>query len=379
MDLPDRTWNLAIEQTTPTLMLLKLSGYWCIQCHLPNLNKVSAAIAQHPETLQLQVNTEELVDYDSGLVIWLLKLEQLCHSHKISLDNQKLPDGVQRLISLSKEVPPRGYIHVPEDTTLLGRTGQATVHIWRRTWELIDLTGAAIIGSARFIMGRSIFMKRDILLLIQDNGPDAILIVSALAFMMGFTLALIAEVQLSKFGTEIYIADFEVVGVLRDIGAMMTGIIMAGRTCAAYAAEIGSMKTDGEFDSLHALGISGVDFLVMPRIIATVLMMPLLLIYADVIANFGGLLFCTLFLDITYLEYITQARNAFEITDFFIGIGKGFLFGYLIAIAGCLRGLQCGRTAAAVGNAAMSAVVLGLVLVMGCNTLIDFILYALRI
>lgn len=379
MDIHNRSWALAIEHTSPTLMLLKLSGHWNMESHLPNLDAVSAALAEHPETTHMQINTQELVNYDSGLVIWLLKLEQLCLSHQILLDEQTLPDGVQRLIRLSKEVPPRGFVHEMEDKTLLGRTGNATVRIWRRAWELIDLLGAAVIGSVRFVLGRSIFLKRDVLLLLQDNGPDVIMFVSVLAFMMGLTMALLSDAQLAKFGTQIFIADIEVVGVLRENGVIMAGIIMAGRTCAAYAAEIGLMKTDGEFDSLHTLGISGIDFLVMPRIIATVIAMPLLVIYADVIANFGGLLFSTLFLNITYLEYINQAREAFELTDFFIGIGKGFLFGYLIAIAGCLRGLQCGRTTAAVGTATMSAVVLGLVLIMTCNTLVDIVLYALGI
>lgn len=379
MDMHDHNWNLDISTPTAGLLLLKLSGNWCIECHLPETDAISQALAKHPDIATLELDTEAIITYDSGLVIWLLKLEQLCKARNISLDTTMLPKGVQHLLLLSKEIPPRGFVHTPEDKTLLGRLGFAAVKIWHRAWELIDLTGAAVLGSGRFLMGRSIFLKRDILLFIQDNGPDAMPIVGVMAFLMGITLALISAMQLEKFGTEIYIANIAVVGILREIGVIMTGVIMAGRTSAAYAAEIGSMKADGEIDALHTLAISGIDFLVMPRIIASVITLPLLVILTDVLGNLGGLVFTTTVLNITYLEYITQAREAFELQDFFIGVGKGVLFGYLIAMAGCLRGLQCGRTAAAVGNAAMSAVVLGLILILACNTAVDIMLYALKV
>ncbi len=379
MDMHDRTWDITTSTPTPGSLLLKLSGNWCIECHLPTVDSVSKALADHPDIVTLKLDTEAINNYDSGLVIWLLKLEKLCDARKITLDTTSLPKGVQHLLRLSKEIPPHGIVHTPEDKTLLGRLGFATVKIWHRAWELIDLIGAAVLGSGRFLIGRSIFLRRDILLFIQDNGPDAMLIVGVMAFLMGITLALISTMQLEKFGTEIYIANIEVVGILREIGVLMTGVIMAGRTSAAYAAEIGSMKADGEIDALHTLAISGIDFLVMPRIIASVITLPLLVILTDVLGNLGGLFFTTTFLDITYLEYITQAREAFELKDFFIGIGKGVLFGYLIAIAGCLRGLQCGRTAASVGNAAMSAVLLGLILILGCNTAVDIMLFVLKV
>ena len=378
MDVHDN-WDLDISNPTPGVLLLKLSGNWCIECRLPRIDAVNKALANRSDITALKLDTEGIITYDSGLVIWLLKLEQLFNSRNISFDTSALPTGVQHLLLLSKEIPPHGYVHTPEDKTLLGRLGTATVKIWHRAGDLIDIIGAAVIGSGRFFIGRSIFLKRDILLFIQDNGPDAIPIVGVMAFMMGITIALISTMQLEKFGTEIYIANIAVVGILREIGVIMTGVIMAGRTSAAYAAEIGSMKADGEIDALYTLAIPGIDFLVMPRIIATVITLPLLVVLTDVLGNLGSLAFSTSVLDITYLEYITQAREAFELQDFFVGIGKSILFGFLIAIAGCLRGLQCGRTAAAVGNAAMSAVVLALVLILGCNTAVDIMLYALKV
>ncbi len=372
-------WGLDIEFQEPSTLLVKLSGSCCLQSRMPHTYDIITALYNHPEVTELSFNTDALTEYDSGMVIWLLKLEKLCESRDIIFNKLTLPLGLQHLVHLAKVVPPHGFVHVPEDKTLFGRTGALTVRLWHRGWELIDLIGASVRGSVRVFTGRSIFLKRDILLQIQDNGPDAFAIVIVISFLVGITLALVGAVQLAKFGSEIFIADMEVVGILREMGALMVGIIMAGRAASAYAAEIGSMKSDDEVDALHALAISAIDFLVMPRIIATIIAMPLLVIFADVIGNLAGLFFSSFFLDITYLEYMTQAREAFLLGDFFIGIGKGLVFGYVIAIAGCLRGLQCGRSAAAVGSAATSAVVLSIVLVMLSNTAIDIMLYALRI
>lgn len=372
-------WKLDIEFPQTTHMLLKLSGSWAVTTHLPSIQSVIEAYKTHPQISNIVIDASEISEFDSGLVVWIIKVDNFCQSHQISFDKSNLPEGVVRLFNLSKEVPPRGFHHVEEDKTVLGNIGAATVVLWNRTNDLLEIVGATLFAFFRLIFGRAIFVKHDILRFIQHAGHEAVGIVSMAAFLIGVTLAVIGISQLKEYGAEVYIANIEVIGVLRELGCLITGIVMAGRSASAYAAEIGAMQVHEELDALNSLAISTIDFLVMPRVIAIVFTLPILVVYANVIANLGGLLFSVTVLDISYLEYINKAREAFTLADFFVGLVKAYIFGYLVAIAGCLRGLQCGRSVSEVGNAATSAVVLAMVLIVIANVTIDLMLYAVGI
>ena len=372
-------WALDIEYPEPSRILLKLSGNWAVTAHLPVIDKVVDAIQQHPDVELLDINATEVTKFDSGLVVWLIKVEKFCKEKNIDFHRANLPEGVQRLFYLSHEVPPRGFVHKVEDTSLLGIIGSSTIKLWRRSNDLSEIIGATLLGFFRLMFGKAILVPRDILRFMQNGGLEALGIVSLASFLIGVTLAIIGITQLGKYGAESYIANIEMIGVLRELGCVITGIVMSGRTASSYAAEIGAMQVHEELDALHSLAISRIDFLVLPRVIALLITMPLLVIYANVIANFGGLFFSVLVLKVSYLEYINQAREAFDINDFNISLIKGFIFGYFIAIAGCLRGIQCGRSVSAVGDAATSAVVLAMVLVIMANVVIDLMLYALGI
>ena len=150
-------------------------------------------------------------------------------------------------------------------------------------------------------------------------------------------------------------------GRVRVMGAVMTGIIMAGRTGAAFAAQLGTMQVNEELDALEVLGISPIEFLVLPRILALILMMPLLCLYADLMGVLGGMIVGVTMLDINVMEYYNQTIAAVRLNDFFIGLFSSAVFGVLVALTGCLRGIQCGRSASSVGQAATSAVVTGIV------------------
>jgi phospholipid/cholesterol/gamma-HCH transport system permease protein len=165
----------------------------------------------------------------------------------------------------------------------------------------------------------------------------------------------------------------------REMGAMMTGIIMAGRTGAAFAAQLGTMQVNEEVDALTTMGISPMEFLVLPRMLALVLMMPLLCLYADLMGILGGAIVGVGMLDITITQYYEETRAALSLTDFSVGLVKGAVFGVLVAISGCLRGMQCGRSASAVGDAATSAVVTGIVFIIVSDSILTVIYNALGI
>jgi phospholipid/cholesterol/gamma-HCH transport system permease protein len=183
-------------------------------------------------------------------------------------------------------------------------------------------------------------------------------------------LAFVGAVQLRLFGAEIFIANLVGMGMAREMGAMMTAIIMAGRTGAAYAALLGTMQVNEEIDALKTIAVSPIEFLVLPRLIALVLTMPLLCIYADFMGILGGAIVSATMLDISFFQYFQQIQGFVELRHFVIGIFKAAVFGVLIASAGCFRGLQCGRSASAVGFAATSAVVTSIVLIIVADAII---------
>ena len=191
--------------------------------------------------------------------------------------------------------------------------------------------------------------------------------------LIGLILAFVGAVQLEMFGAQIYVANLVGLGMAREMGAMMTGIIMAGRTGAAFAAQIGTMQVNEEIDALQTMGISPMDFLVMPRMIALIVMMPLLCLYANFMGILGGMFVGMSMLDISFAQYLEQTRSAIDMTDFSLGLVKSIVFGIIVAMSGCLRGIQCGRSSTAVGNAATSAVVTGIVMIVIFDSLLTVI------
>ena len=150
----------------------------------------------------------------------------------------------------------------------------------------------------------------------------------------------------------------------REMGAMMTAIVMAGRTGAAFAAQIGTMQVNEEVDALRTIGVSSMDFLVAPRTVALIIMMPLLCVYAIVLGIIGGMIVGVGMLGIEPMQYLVQTQSALGIADFAIGVFKSVVFGVIIAVAGCMYGIQCGRSASDVGSAATSAVVTAIVVIV---------------
>jgi phospholipid/cholesterol/gamma-HCH transport system permease protein len=243
----------------------------------------------------------------------------------------------------------------------------------RSSADMLAFIGDATLAFGRFLKGRARFRSTDLTLIIQECGADALPIVSLISLLIGLILAFMGAVQLKLFGAEIYIASLVAIGMSREMGAMMAAIIMAGRTGAAFAAQLGTMQVNEEIDALVTLGVSPMEFLVLPRMLALVLMMPLLCLYADLVGIIGGYIVGVGAFDITSIQYIEQTINSLNLRHIIVGVVKSGVFGVLIAVAGCLRGMQCGRSATEVGNAATSAVVTAIVWIIVADGLFAFI------
>jgi phospholipid/cholesterol/gamma-HCH transport system permease protein len=232
------------------------------------------------------------------------------------------------------------------------------------TADFVTFLGEAIIGIGRLLIGKARLRRSDLMLAIEDCGPDALPIVALISFLIGLILAFVGAVELQRFGAAVYVADLVGIAMVREMGAIMTAILMSGRTGAAFAANLGTMQVSDEISALQTLGIPPMEFLVLPRIVALSLMMPLLTIFANVVGMLGGMLIAGLMLDISPIAYYNQTIGAVGMNDLAVGLVKAFLFGAVVGIVGCWRGMRCQRSAAAVGAAATSAVVLCIVLII---------------
>jgi phospholipid/cholesterol/gamma-HCH transport system permease protein len=276
-----------------------------------------------------------------------------------------LPHGVQKLLRLAAAVPERaGARQAAVADPLLARIGKATRRQAQASVAVIGFLGEATLAFGRLLRGRARFRRADLFAIMQEVGAEALPIVSLISFLVGVILAFMGAIQLTQFGAQIYVANLVGIGMAREMAAMMVGIILAGRTGAAFAAQLGSMKVNEEIDALSTLGFSPMDFLVLPRMLALILMTPLLCLYADLMGILGGAVIGVTILDLPPITYLQQTEGAIRLTDFMGGLIKGAVYGAVVAVVGCLRGLQCGRSSAAVGLATTSAVVTSMVFII---------------
>lgn len=359
-------------------VLLSLSGDWVLANDLPAPAAVIEQCVSVPGFHRISFDTRQLGAWDSTLLTFLLALHDECILRDLDEDRAGLPDGVNRLLVLATAVPERkGTRRDVVAEPLLARIGGAGIDFYRSLLSLIDFIGETAMSFRRFCAGKARFRRSELLTIIQDCSADALPIVSLISLLVGLILAYVGAIQLRMFGAQVYVADLVGIGMVRAMGAIMTGVIMAGRTGAAFAARIGTMQVNEEVDALRTAGVSPIDFLVLPRVLALALMMPFLCLYADLMGILGGLIVGVLVLDLNVLEYYTETVRAVGLANVWIGLFSGFVYGILVALAGCLRGMQCGRSASAVGDATTSAVVAGIVSIVVATAIItvlcDFI------
>ena len=268
-----------------------------------------------------------------------------------------LPDNLRGLLELALAVPEGSETHSNQQPASdISRLGKLSLKLWTSIRSVVDFTGLAMLSLGRLASGRARFRPADFWMTLQECGVQALPIVSLISFLIGLILAFVGNVQLANFGANLFVADLVGIAMVREMGVMMTAIIMSGRTGAAFAAHLGSMKANEEIDALRTFGFDPFDFLVLPRLLALVLMMPLLTLYANIVGILGGMLVGFL-VGIPPVLYWTETLAAVDLTNFSLGVIKSVFFGAAIAISGCMQGMQAGNSSAAVGQATTRAVV----------------------
>jgi phospholipid/cholesterol/gamma-HCH transport system permease protein len=360
-------------------MVVRLAGAWTLETGVPSFADVERAFATGASPARIAFDLADLGPWDSGLVSFVIHVGELAKARNIRIDEQTLPDGLRRLMALALRVPGQKARHDAGPPSRLARIGLATLAAWDDAIAMLEFTGEMTLSLTRLVRGQARFRARDFWLLVQQAGADALPIVTLISFLVGTIFAFVGAVQLERFGATIYVADLVGIAVVREMGAVMTAIVMAGRTGAAYAAQLGTMKVTQEVDALATMGFSPLDFLVLPRMLALCLMMPLLCLYSDALGVLGGSLIGIGMLKLPPITYFHETFHAVALSDLAGGVLKASVYGVLVAMAGCLRGLQSGSSSSAVGDAATSAVVTGIVAIIIACGIFAVVFYILGI
>jgi phospholipid/cholesterol/gamma-HCH transport system permease protein len=365
-------WAWSFDLGSEGILVLRLSGRWLMDDHLPPRAAIERELRARPTARALAFDARSVEHWDTAFLVFVRQALDVGRGLRLDADLSGLPAGVRKLLDLAAAVPER-ETKQPVPPEFLARLGTAAARAGRDAREMTTFLGEACLALGRFLSGRARLRRADLLVTIQEAGAEALGIVSLISFLVGMILAYVGAVQLRRFGAEIYVADLVGIAMVRQMGAMMTGIIMAGRTGAAYAAQLGTMRVNEEIDAVQTMGISPVEFLVLPRMLGLIVMMPLLTVYADIVGILGGALVGTGMLKVGFLPYWHRTWVAVDLSDFAMGLISASVFGVLVAIAGCLRGMQSGRSSAAVGLAATSAVVTGIVFIVIADAILTVI------
>ncbi len=371
---------MSMRWTSDGILVIGLTGDWLVRQIPGAADSVADEVSRAAQPRGLAFDASQLGRWDSALVSFAIRCFDLCQRTQIEFQDGGLPAGVRKLIGLAQSVPEkRDARRVKEVKPWVERVGDGVIGSWLVSREAITFLGEVVLAVGRLLRRQAQFRWSDTMLVMQACGPEALGVVALINFLVGLILAFVGAVQLSQFGAAIYVADLVAIATVREMGCLMTAIILCGRTGAAFAAQLGTMKVNEEIDAFRTFGISSVEFLVLPRVVGLFLMVPLLCIFADLIAILGGFVVSTSMLDVGVTEYIDRTLYAITLRSFLLGIGKGAFFGVLVAMTGCFRGLRSGDSAAAVGLATTSAVVTGITTIIAADGIFAVLCYILGI
>ncbi|MFA7536576.1 MAG: MlaE family lipid ABC transporter permease subunit [Desulfuromonadales bacterium] len=359
-------------------VVLTFSGRLDVETTAELWRRSTALLEQHrPSLLRIEAGA---VDYCDGAGIGLL-VELCCRQHH--------RNGKYRLCDLAPQFrqmfdlfnpaalptpsrPKAQPAHLPEEV------GRGSWRVWEWLRDLVAFIGELTVATLDTLRRPGRIRWRDSLLIAEKAGVNALPIVLLVSFLVGLILAFQAAIPMRQFGAEIYVADLIGLSMLRELGPLMTAMVMAGRSGSAFAAELGTMKVNEELDALQTMGLDPVRFLVVNRVLTAMVMIPLLTVFADLLGVIGGGV-VLLSLGYSLVTYVNQLLGAVTWADMAGGLFKSIFFGLIVAALGCLHGLQTKSGASAVGDSATRAVVSGNILIIVADGIFSVIFYYLGI
>lgn len=359
---------VVVWELEPTgILKIYIGGRWQMLAGIPAIPAELLQALDDYRQGTVQIDCDGLEAWDSALPVFLRRIQVYSEKKGLLLQMAGLPDALSRLLS-------QASIAVKVET---GKPiQQAGIKaVYSSAWYAqLYFIGQVCLAFVKVVRVGNRQQWSDLGFLLYNAGPGALPIVTLISFLVGMILAFIGAMQLRLFGAQLYIADLVSLGMAREMGAMMTAVIIAGRSGAAYAAELGAMRANEEIDAIKTLGLNPIELLVVPRILVLMLVTPLLCVYADFMGILGGALVVAGLFDISMLEYFNESRVWLVMDDFLMGIGKSWVFAGLVALAGCMRGMQCGSRSSDVGQAATSAVVTSIVWVVVADAVLTVLI-----
>lgn len=363
------TSQVRLEELADSL-IIRLMGVWMLDRKAPELLKLMKGRSTDG-LKELQLVADGLQDWDSSLLVFLNQAREWCNEQSVSFNIEGLPKGLQKLLQQTQSaIDSRVEAKDPQgEPGFLTEVGKVTLSLLHDIGVCAEFLGEIVLSFLRLLINQSRMRWSDCLRAMQDAGPMAWPIVGLICFLIGVTLAFQAADLLEDFGSEYYTPAFVGLAMVREMGPIMTAIVLAGRTGASFASTIGSMKVAEEIDALRTLGVSPIDYLVLPRVIGLSIMMPLMVIYSNALGMIGGMLVALIKLKMPLQTYVQETFLNIDAVDIGSGLLKASFFGMIIAYAGCLRGLNCDTSSTGVGRATTSAVVTSLLLIIVANSL----------
>ncbi|MGE0348572.1 MlaE family ABC transporter permease [Hydrogenophaga sp.] len=336
--------------------VLELAGAW--RGHRAAVPRLPASEV----TGRVRIDADRLRSWDAALASALWHRLEPFARRQADVNLQSLPEGLQQILLLALgTAPPAANAADASSPGRVARLGIWFTAWWAQRRKTLTFFGEVLLSLGRWCRGRSDMRAADLAWQIEQTGPRSLPIVALVCFLVGLIVAYMGAAQLQRFGAQNYIADLVTVGVVREVAALLVGIVLAGRVGAAFAAQIGSMRANEEVDALATMGVNPVDFLVLPRVLALLIVGPMLTAFGALVGMAVGWLVAVVIYGVTPLEYVYASMQALTLPHVLVGLIKGTSYSVLVALAGCLQGMSAGRSAQAVGDATTASVVQAIV------------------
>ncbi|MDR1255478.1 MAG: ABC transporter permease [Puniceicoccales bacterium] len=368
-----------------SLIKIRFEGEWCMKGEVPTAASVILDVMAKAKSCTncsgVIFDVSRLKRWDTSFISFTLELAKSLKKCRLKFDQKCLPAEMLNIINFaSSSHPPT---HEAKGDTRWGKFWHPLFKQYRNKALIfcknLAFIGELIIESCRIFGGKSKFRFKEFWQIVEQVGVEALPIVALISFLVGLILAFVSILQLHKFGAGVYCADLVGISMMREMACLMTAVIMSGRTGAAFAATIGTMVVNEEIDAMRTTGLSCFEFIILPRIFALVTMMPLLCVFSDIIGICGGMFAAIAMLNMNITQYFIQTKSAIALNDVLCGLSKSVVFAILIASIGCLKGMQCGRDAEAVGRVTTSAVVASVTSIIVADAVFALIFNALGI
>lgn len=347
-----------------------MSGEWTVH-HAEAINRQLHDLIRQTGDLKagghVIFNLGQLKSLDSAGAWLLVRAAQQWRDAGAGVDLRDLNPKMQDLLQRVVEAAPAEKASAPPRRTMLdwiAQIGAAVDDIWTQSLDLLAFFGALSIVFFRTAINPRRLRLNSIVSHVEQTGLNAIPIVGLINFLVGVVLAYQGADQLARFGAQIFTVNMVGISVLREMGILLTAIVIAGRSGSAFTAQIGTMKVNEEVDALETMGLNPVEVLVLPRVVALIIALPLLTFFADIMGLLGGGMMCVILVDMSFQQYLHLLQQAITLSHFWVGMIKAPVFAILIALIGCFEGLRVTGSAESVGKQTTRSVVEGIFLVI---------------